>query len=359
MTQQPATQWLVTGGAGFIGSNFVRASVGTRCQHLINFDKLTYAACPATVTELNQLPGHTLLQGDIQDRPLLLQTLLEQRPQVVVHFAAESHVDRSIEAPDEFVRTNVLGTQALLDACLAYWRQLDEEAARRFRLLHISTDEVYGSLGDQGAFSEDSPFRPNSPYAASKAASDHMARAYFHTYGLPVLISHCSNNYGPYQFPEKLIPLMILKAQAGEALPIYGDGLQVRDWLHVDDHVSALWRILEAAQPGSEYVIGGNCERTNRRVVEKICDLLDARAPLASALPRRSLMRQVADRPGHDRRYAIDARRLRDELNWQPQADFESGLARTIDWYLGARDWIEAARSGGYAGQRLGVERRV
>jgi len=354
------THWLVTGGAGFIGSNFVRASVGHRCQRLVNVDKLTYAACTATVDELAGLPGYVLVQADIQQRDVLLQSLREHQITTVVHFAAESHVDRSIEEPDAFVRTNVLGTQALLDACLAYWRELPEEQAKQFRVLHVSTDEVYGSLGAEGAFTETSPFQPNSPYAASKAASDHMARAYFHTYGLPVMVSHCSNNYGPYQFPEKLIPLMILKAWRGDALPIYGDGLQVRDWLHVDDHVEALWRMLEAAQPGSEYVIGGNCERTNRQVVDAICSDLDQRSPLqrdGQTIARADLMQRVTDRPGHDRRYAIDASRLRDELGWQPQRQFETGLAQTIDWYLSAQEWIAAAQGGGYAGQRLGVER--
>lgn len=353
--------WLVTGGAGFIGSNFIRASLGSHCQRLINYDKLTYAACPATVAELAQLPDYELVRADIQDREQLLDCLKRYQVDAVINFAAESHVDRSIESPDSFVRTNVLGTQALLDACLAYWCEMAESAAKSFRVLHVSTDEVYGTLGATGAFTEDSPFRPNSPYAASKASSDHMARAYFHTYGLPVLVSHCSNNYGPYQFPEKLIPLMILKAWKGEDLPIYGDGLQVRDWLHVDDHVEALWRMLEAAKPGSEYVIGGNCERTNRQVVETICAQLDARQMLTGkdgqTTARQSLMKCVADRPGHDRRYAIDASRLKDELGWQPKRDFDTAMAATIDWYLQAEAWIQAAQ-GDYQGQRLGVERQ-
>ncbi|GAB4188295.1 MAG: dTDP-glucose 4,6-dehydratase [Wenzhouxiangellaceae bacterium] len=348
---------LVTGGAGFIGSHFVRASLQQHCQQVINLDKLTYAACPATVSELAALPGYQLAHGDIQDPALVRRVLAESQPRWVVNFAAESHVDRSIEAPDAFVRTNVLGTQTLLDACLEYWRGLPDEAAKAFRLLHISTDEVYGSLGDQGAFTEESPFRPNSPYAASKAASDHLARAYHHTYGLPVLISHCSNNYGSYQFPEKLIPLMILKAWAGEELPIYGDGAQVRDWLHVSDHVSALWTMLSAAEPGSEYVIGGDCEWTNKAVVQKICELLDQRQALPQG-PRAALMRSVADRPGHDRRYAIDASRLRHDLGWRPQTDFAAGLAATIDWYLNAGAWLQAARDSGYQGQRLGQGRR-
>lgn len=352
------TTWMVTGGAGFIGSNFVRASLGRHCERLVNLDKLTYAACPATVSELERLPGYILARGDIQDRELVASLLRQHQPTAIFHFAAESHVDRSIEAPDAFVRTNVMGTQALLDVVLAYWRQRSPGQAGLFRFIHISTDEVYGSLGTQGAFTEASPFQPNSPYAASKAASDHLARAYFQTYGLPALVTHCSNNYGPYQFPEKLIPLMILKAAAGEKLPLYGDGLQVRDWLHVDDHISALWRIAAAAQSGSDYVIGGGCEQSNRDVVHTLCDLLDERGALPNGLSRRGLIEHVADRPGHDRRYAIDPQRLHDELDWRPQVDFVTGLRATLDWYLQADSWIKAARRGGYQGQRLGLENK-
>ncbi len=345
--------WLVTGGAGFIGANFVRSSLGRCCERLVNLDLLTYAACPQTVAALDGLPGYTLVRGDIADRALVETLLARHRPEIVFHFAAESHVDRSIDRPADFIATNVAGTSVLLDAVLSYWRALPEAERRAFRYVQISTDEVFGSIAE-GRFTEDSPFRPNSPYAASKAAADHLARAWHHTYGLPAIVTHCSNNYGPFQFPEKLIPLMILKGLAGEALPLYGDGRQVRDWLYVADHVQALHAIAGRASPGAVYLIGGDGERTNRQVVEMICDLIDRRRPPAGGRPRRDSMVQVEDRLGHDRRYAIDAARLKRELGWAPAVDFATGLAATVDWYLEHPEWIEAARTS-YRGERLGV----
>jgi len=348
-----ARTWLVTGGAGFIGANFVRSSLGRCCERLVNLDLLTYAACPQTRAALDRLPGYTLARGDIADRALLDALFARHRPQTVFHFAAESHVDRSIDRPADFIATNVLGTAVLLDAVLAYWRALPAAERRAFRYVQISTDEVFGSIA-AGRFTEDSPLRPNSPYAASKAAADHLARAWHRTYGLPAIVTHCSNNYGPFQFPEKLIPLMILKGLAGETLPLYGDGRQVRDWLHVDDHVQALWTAAERAAPGAVYLIGGDSERTNRQVVETICDRLDERRPPASGRPRRESIISVEDRPGHDRRYAIDASRLRRELGWAPTVDFAAGLAATVDWYLEHPEWVAAARDS-YRGERLGM----
>ena len=340
---------LVTGGAGFIGSNFVHHVLATTDCSVVNLDLLTYAGNPESLTGLDPA-RHRLVQGDICDRALVDRLLAEHRPDAIVHFAAESHVDRSIDSAAEFVRTNVLGTQALLDAARGYWR----ERGDGFRFLHVSTDEVYGDLTpDEPAFTERHPYRPSSPYAASKAGADHLVRAAHRTWGLPVLITNCSNNYGPRQFPEKLIPLVLLNALDGRELPVYGDGQQRRDWLFVDDHCRALWRVLEAGRIGRTYNIGGNAEKPNLEVVESLCDLLDERRPVAS--PRRELIRFVADRPGHDRRYAIDASRIRDELGWTPEVDFSGGLARTVDWYLEHRDWWQRIRDGSYRGERLGL----
>ncbi len=345
---------LVTGGAGFIGGNFVHRMLAESDVRIINLDKLTYAGNLDTLAPILNHPRHVFVQGDISDRPLVRQLLETHRVGAIVHFAAESHVDRSIDGPAEFIQTNIEGTFHLLEAARAYWSQLDEPDRRDFRFLQVSTDEVYGSLGPTGYFTEQTPYAPNSPYSASKASADHLVRAWFHTYGLPVLTTNCSNNYGPYQFPEKLIPLMILKALAGEPLPIYGDGSHVRDWLYVEDHCRAIWRVLEAGQPGEMYNIGGNSERTNLQVVDTLCDLLDERLPNSPHRPHRQLKTFVADRPGHDRRYAIDASKIRRELGWQPRETFETGLARTLDWYLEHREWCRRVMDGSYRGQRLG-----
>lgn len=347
---------LVTGGAGFIGSAVVRHLVrgGTR---VINLDKLTYAGNPASLKAIENAPNHRFVQGDIADVPLVLELLRSEKVEGIMHLAAESHVDRSIDGPGEFIETNVVGTFRLLSAALEYWRGLEGEAKAGFRFHHISTDEVFGDLPfDSGIFTEETPYAPSSPYSASKAASDHFVRAWHETYGLPVVLSNCSNNYGPYHFPEKLIPLTILNALEGKRLPVYGKGENVRDWLYVDDHAKALALILTTGKLGESYNVGGRNERTNLEVVETICDLLDARAPLADGKPRRALIEFVADRPGHDRRYAIDATKLETELGWKAEENFDTGLARTIDWYLDNRWWWEPIRSGSYAGERLGTK---
>ncbi|MCL6618310.1 MAG: dTDP-glucose 4,6-dehydratase [Thermomonas hydrothermalis] len=346
--------WLVTGGAGFIGGNFVLDAV-QRGVRVINLDALTYAGNLDTLASLRGHPGHVFVQGDIGDRRLVDTLLQTHQPQAVLHFAAESHVDRSIDGPAAFVQTNVVGTLVLLEAVRDYWKNLPPDAQAGFRFLHVSTDEVYGALGDTGAFTEDTPYAPNSPYAASKAASDHLVRAFHHTYGLPTLTTHCSNNYGPYQFPEKLIPLTIAKALAGEPLPVYGDGRQVRDWLHVHDHCEALRTVLAGGQVGQTYNIGGNAERYNIDVVQAVCALLDARRPRADGRRYAEQIRFVADRPGHDRRYAIDAGKLRRELGWTPRHSFEQGLADTVDWYLGHQNWVARVLDGSYRLERLGA----
>lgn len=345
--------WLVTGGAGFIGGNFVLAAVADGVR-IVNLDKLTYAGNLDTLSSLADRPGHVFVRGDIGDRALVERLLTEHRPDAILNFAAESHVDRSIDGPAAFVQTNVVGTLVLLEAVRDYWRGLDEDRRQAFRFLHVSTDEVYGSLGEEGAFVETTPYAPNSPYSASKAASDHLVRAFHHTYGLPTLTTNCSNNYGPFQFPEKLVPLIIQKAVAGEALPVYGDGANVRDWLHVGDHCAALRRVLEAGTPGETYNIGGNAERRNIDVVKTICALIDARHPRDDGLPRESQIAFVRDRPGHDRRYAIDAGKLRRALGWTPSVDFEHGMADTVDWYLSHPDWVRRVLDGSYRLQRLG-----
>ncbi|WP_057970677.1 dTDP-glucose 4,6-dehydratase [Lysobacter antibioticus] len=345
--------WLVTGGAGFIGGNFVLDAVRKGVK-VVNLDALTYAGNLDTLSSLDGNPNHVFIQGDIGDAALLKRLLAEHRPEAVVNFAAESHVDRSIEGPAAFVQTNVVGTLSLLEQVRDYWKQLDAPARDAFRFLHVSTDEVYGSLGDTGKFTETTPYAPNSPYSASKAASDHLVRAFHHTYGLPVLTTNCSNNYGPFQFPEKLIPLIIAKALAGEPLPVYGDGLNVRDWLFVGDHCAAISRVLEAGRIGETYNVGGDAERANIVVVKTICALLDARRPLADGRARESLIAYVADRPGHDRRYAIDADKLKDELGWAPTVTFEEGIARTVDWYLGNQAWVQRVLDGSYRLERIG-----
>lgn len=347
--------WLVTGGAGFIGGNFVLEAVRSGVR-VVNLDVLTYAGNLDTLSSLEGNPGHVFVQGDIGDGALVARLLAEHRPSAVINFAAESHVDRSIDGPAAFVQTNVVGTLALLEAVRDYWRALDDQAKAGFRFLHVSTDEVYGSLGDTGKFTETTPYAPNSPYSASKAASDHLVRAFHHTYGLPVLTTNCSNNYGPFQFPEKLIPLIIQKALAGEPLPVYGDGRNVRDWLFVQDHCSAIRRVLEAGRVGETYNVGGEAERENIQVVKTLCALIDARRPRADGLPRESQITYVKDRPGHDRRYAIDASKLHRELGWAPATDFEQGMAATVDWYLENADWVSRVLDGSYRLERIGQE---
>ena len=348
---------LVTGGAGFIGSNFVRYWLREEPGRLVNLDKLTYAGNLDSLADVLDDPRHVFVQGDICDGPMVRQLLEEFRPWAIVNFAAESHVDRSIDGPAEFVQTNVVGTFRLLEAARNYWSGLSADEKERFRFLHVSTDEVYGSLGPTGYFTEETPYAPNSPYSASKAAADHFARAYHHTYGLPVLVTNCSNNYGPYQFPEKLIPLMILNAVEGKPLPVYGDGQNIRDWLYVEDHCRALRLVLKKAKPGSEYNIGGNCERTNLQVVHAICEIVDRLRPDLPHRPCSQLITFVQDRPGHDRRYAIDASKIRRELGWEPRETFETGLERTVRWYLENTTWVERVTSGKYRRERLGLGR--
>jgi dTDP-glucose 4,6-dehydratase len=340
---------LVTGGAGFIGSNFILSWHSTQPEAVVNLDLLTYAGNPANLAGLASNAPCTLVKGDICDAGLLRDVLRQHRPRAVVHFAAESHVDRSIASPAEFVRTNVQGTFNLLEQSRIYWSEMDQKARQGFRFLHVSTDEVYGTLSpDDHAFRETTPYAPNSPYAASKAASDHFARAYFHTYGLPVLTTNCSNNYGPFQFPEKLIPLVILNALEGKPLPVYGDGQNVRDWLFVEDHCAAIRTVLERGRPGETYNIGGNSERKNLDVVTAICDLVDELRPNPAIGSRRKLITFVPDRPGHDHRYAIDASKIRRDLGWSPSEAFDAGLRKTIHWYLSNPDWIQSVKSGAY-----------
>ncbi|WP_374419724.1 dTDP-glucose 4,6-dehydratase [Chromobacterium sp.] len=341
---------LVTGGAGFIGGNFVLDWLAQSDETVVNLDALSYAGNLDTLKSLEQDPRHVFVHGDIGDRALVDALLAEHRPRAVINFAAESHVDRSIHGPGDFIQTNVVGTFNLLESMRGYWGQLTDAERAAFRLLHVSTDEVYGSLSpDDAPFTENHRYQPNSPYSASKAASDHLMRAWHHTYGLPVLTTNCSNNYGPYHFPEKLIPLVILNALAGKPLPIYGDGSQVRDWLYVKDHCSAIRRVLEAGTPGETYNVGGWNEKTNLDVVKTICALLDELAPQTD--PTRRYAEQiafVADRPGHDSRYAIDARKLERELGWRPQETFDSGIRKTVAWYLQHQDWVANVSSGAY-----------
>ncbi len=339
---------LVTGGAGFIGSNFVLDWLGQSDEPVINLDKLTYAGNRENLAALAEDQRHVFVQGDICDRALIDRLLAEHRPRAIVHFAAESHVDRSIHGPGAFMRTNIDGTFTLLEAARAYWSTLAGEDIRRFRFHHVSTDEVYGSLKpDDPPFTETSPYQPNSPYSASKAASDHLVRAWYHTYGLPMTISNCSNNYGPYHFPEKLIPLIIANALAGKPLPIYGDGQQVRDWLYVTDHCSAIRRILEAGRPGEVYNVGGWNEMPNIDIVHAVIDLLDELQPDPAGSYAR-LITYVTDRPGHDRRYAIDARKIERELGWRPAESFATGIRKTVEWNLANQDWVAHVTSGEY-----------
>ena len=347
ITNRDISLILVTGGAGFIGANFVLDWIATEASPVVNLDKLTYAGNLGNLASLKGDARHIFVKGDINDRALVAKLLQQYQPEAIVHFAAESHVDRSIHGPAEFVQTNVVGTFSLLEEARAYWSSLAEPGKNRFRFLHVSTDEVYGSLGhDDPAFTETTAYAPNSPYAASKAASDHLVRAYHHTYGLPTITTNCSNNYGPLQFPEKLIPLVILNAVQGKPLPVYGDGLNVRDWLYVGDHCAAIRRVLQQGRLGETYNIGGNSEKTNLEVVKTICTIIDGLRP--DFAPHAKLISYVNDRPGHDRRYAIDATKIEAELGWKPREAFETGLRKTVQWYFEHADWIESVTSGKY-----------
>lgn len=340
---------LVTGGAGFIGSNFVLDWLTQSNEFVITLDKLTYAGNLENLQSLNGDQRHVFVQGDIGDSTLVASLLAQHQPRAIINFAAESHVDRSIHGPEDFIQTNIVGTFRLLEAVRAYWGDLQGDARQAFRFLHVSTDEVYGSLGkDDPAFTEAHRYEPNSPYSASKAASDHLVRAYHHTYGLPVLTTNCSNNYGPYHFPEKLIPLMIVNALAGKPLPVYGDGQQIRDWLYVKDHCSAIRRVLDAGHIGEVYNIGGWNEKPNLEIVHTVCALLDELRPRADGKPYKEQITYVTDRPGHDRRYAIDARKLESELGWKPAETFETGIRKTVQWYLDNQAWVSNVQSGTY-----------
>lgn len=346
---QSAETILVTGGAGFIGSNFVLQWIANESAAVVNLDKLTYAGNPENLASVASDRRYRFLQGDICDRDLVAELLVNHRPRAIVHFAAESHVDRSIHGPGDFIRTNVNGTFTLLEQARAYWSGLSGDERERFRFLHVSTDEVYGSLGpNDPPFREDNRYAPNSPYSASKAASDHLVRAYFHTYGLPVLTTNCSNNYGPLQFPEKLIPLAILHATTGKPIPVYGDGQNVRDWLYVTDHCDAIRTVLAHGKTGETYNIGGRNELKNLDVVNTICAVLDELRPNDPVVPHRDLIKFVVDRPGHDRRYAMDASKIEAELGWQPRETFETGIRKTVQWYLVNQAWVQSVTSGSY-----------
>ncbi|MDJ0894748.1 MAG: dTDP-glucose 4,6-dehydratase [Alphaproteobacteria bacterium] len=348
---------LVTGGAGFIGAALIRQLMAETDARVVNADKLTYAANLDALAEVAQDPRYELEQVDIADEPSLRDVFGRHRPSGIIHLAAESHVDRSIDGPAPFIRTNVLGTYTLLETALAYWRELDDAAQRAFRFHHVSTDEVYGSAEDGRQFDEHSAHHPNSPYAASKASADHLVRAWSETYGLPVVVTNCSNNYGPFQFPEKLIPLMIVKGYLGEPMPIYGDGGNVRDWLHVEDHAAALRLVYREGRIGETYVIGGRSELSNLQVVDRICAVLDELAPDGPGAPHARLKSFVPDRPGHDRRYAIDCSKIEAELGWHPRHSFDSGLRETVAWYLAQRDWWQPILDRRYTGERLGLDR--
>ncbi len=343
-----AKKIVVTGGAGFIGSNFILKMIQDESLSIVNIDKLTYAGNVRNLESISDRSRYTFVRGDIADRELVRQLFRQHKPLAIVHFAAESHVDRSIRGPEEFIRTNVNGTFALLEETRTYWAELPQQDRRDFRFLHISTDEVFGSLGPEDPpFSESTQYAPNSPYAASKASSDHLVRAYHHTYGLPTLTTNCSNNYGPFQFPEKLIPLMILNARSGRALPVYGDGKNVRDWLYVEDHCDAIATVLKRGRAGETYNIGGWNEKPNIEIVNTICDLVDEVAPQLQT-PRRELITFVTDRPGHDRRYAMNATKIERELGWKPKETFETGIQKTVRWYLEHDDWVKDVTSGSY-----------
>jgi dTDP-glucose 4,6-dehydratase len=344
---------LVTGGEGFFGSAVVRHLIGTTDASITVIDKLTYAANLNSLAPVSSSPRYSLIQQDICDGPAMMDIFAQEQPDYVLHLAAESHVDRSISGSQEFIQTNFVGTYTLLEAARAHHNRLPNSQGEKFRFLHVSTDEVYGSLGSTGLFSETTSYDPSSPYSASKAASDHLAKAWHRTYGLPVVVSNCSNNYGPYHFPEKLIPLVILNALEGRRLPVYGDGSNIRDWLYVEDHARALWTIATQGRPGETYNVGGRNERTNLQVVESICDLLDELRP--TAIPRRKLIEFVTDRPGHDHRYAIDATKLETELGWQAREDFDTGLRKTVRWYLDNESWWKPLRQNVYKGERLGL----
>ena len=346
---------MVTGGAGFIGSAVCRLLAGELGADVLNVDKLTYAANLASLKTIEKSPHYRFHRADIVDRRAITALLASFAPDAILHLAAESHVDRSIDGPGAFIKTNIEGTYALLEAALEYWRSLPADRAKRFRFHHVSTDEVFGSLGAVGHFNENSRYQPNSPYAASKAAADHLVRAWHETFGLPTVISNCSNNYGPYHVPEKLIPLAILKALAGEPIPVYGRGDNIRDWLYVEDHARALHAVLTGGRPGNSYNIGGDGERTNLQVVTALCNLLDQLLPASSQRPHAQLISFVADRPGHDRRYAMDATKIQSELGWQPRESFETGTRKTVQWYLDNRWWWEPIWSERYRGARLGI----
>ncbi|MGR9053287.1 MAG: dTDP-glucose 4,6-dehydratase [Gammaproteobacteria bacterium] len=348
---------IVTGGAGFIGSNFVHRMLRQGSVKVINLDALTYAGNLETLADVDGDANHHFVLGSIGDSSLVDYLLSRYQPDAIVNFAAESHVDRSIDNPGTFIQTNIVGTYSLLESCRKYWQKSTGPAKENFRFLHVSTDEVYGSLGAEGFFTEQTPYQPNSPYSASKAASDHLVRAYHHTYGLPVLTTNCSNNYGPYQFPEKLMPLMILNAIAGKPLPIYGKGQNIRDWLYVEDHCSAIETTLCKGIVGEVYNIGGHNEKTNLEVVETLCALLDELRPQSLHKPHKQLMTFVTDRPGHDLRYAIDAGKIERELGWAPNETFETGLRKTVQWYLDHSMWWQNVLSGSYRGERLGLQK--
>lgn len=347
---------IVTGGAGFIGSNFVRHWLHAGRGRVVNLDKLTYAGNLDSLSSIAKDERHVFVEGDIGNGELVGELLRKHQPRAIINFAAESHVDRSIDGPAAFVNTNVSGTVQLLETTRDYYATLSGDEKSGFRLLHVSTDEVYGSLGPTGKFTESTPYAPNSPYSASKAAADHFVRAFHHTYGLPTLITNCSNNYGPYQFPEKLIPLMILNAREGRKLPVYGDGSNTRDWLYVDDHCTAIQTVLDRGTPGEVYNIGGNCERTNLQVVESICQIVDRLSAELPHGPCRSLITFVEDRPGHDLRYAVDSGKIERELGWHPSIEFEVGLEQTVRWYFENPEWVDRVTSGKYQRQRLGTK---
>ena len=349
---------LITGGAGFIGSALVRNIIQKTEHSVINVDKLTYSGNLQSLESIEESKNYTFEQVDICDEKELHRVFKENQPDIVIHLAAESHVDRSIDSPRDFIQTNIFGTFILLEQSRNYWQSLEGNKKENFRFLYVSTDEVYGDLsGTSSFFTEESNYRPSSPYSASKASSDHLVRAWYRTYGLPILITNCSNNYGPYQFPEKLLPLMIQKALEGEPLPVYGDGKQVRDWLYVEDHCRAILEVLEKGEVGQVYNIGGHNEKTNMEVVHALCKILDEMVSDSPYRPHKNLIQHVTDRPGHDRRYAIDASKIQNHLGWKPQESFETGLQKTVRWYLDNKDWTERVQSGAYRGERLGLEK--